>query len=428
MIALKRRYVISTTVAVVLIGAASWVTGEAYSSIQANLLAKLGLTAAGMVVVAAMWILFAVARREKAESERRYRAIFDQAAELMGAATPDGKMIEVNKVALDMLGLERTQILGKPIWEIPWQPHSSAYQQRLANQFQGAVEGAAAGETVRQSHRLVDPIGNERVFDFIATPVKDDRGSVDFLAARSRDVTERVRAEEALRRSRQRSQELSRRLIEAQEQERSHIARELHDHVGQALTAVKLNLETIERGGDDRAIFERVSDSRNIVVELLEEVRTLALELRPPMLDDLGLVAALRWYTNRQAERAGLGMEFRAPDSPVQLEDEVASACFRVAQEAITNVVKHANAQRLSVQLSREEDDLVLTVRDDGIGFDANALSEGPPDRASMGTIGMQERVFLVGGRLSIESQPGKGTTVQARFPLKRNGNGKAGP
>ena len=538
MIALKRRYVIITTIAVLLLAAASWALSRLYVSLHANLLAMLGLTLAGMLLMGVMWALFGIARKQTAESdarhramleampdlmfrlssigeyldvhapeparkllaagtrigatvretlpaqeaeqwqmtiqralgsgtaqsleyvlplpagerhfearvvpfgsdqvvtvvrditeridaeqavresERKFRAMFDQAVELIGAAKPDGTLFEINRAAVDMLGVDLTDLAGKKIWEIPWLPHAPESQARLQEQFQEAAAQALAGEYVQQTHVIEGPDGETRVLDFAAGPVRDEAGNIDFLFARSHDITDRVRAETELRASRQQLKTLSRRLIEVQERERSHIARELHDHVGQALTAAKLNLAMIEQGSDEPAIKKRAQDSISIVDDLLDEVRTLAFELRPPMLDDLGLVAALRWYTGRQAERAGIEADFRASASGWLLDEEAASACFRIAQEAITNALKHADAKTLVVALKAENDECILTVTDDGSGFDADRAIRVEPDPASMGIIGMRERVSLVGGSLTIESEPGVGTTVRASFPL----------
>ena len=545
MIALKRRYVIVTSIAVLLLAVASWVLSKVYVSLHANLLAMLGLTLAGMLLMGAMWGLFAIARRQTAESEarhramlaampdlmfrlsstgeyldyhapeparsllapgtrvgvavkdtlpaeaaerwlnaiqlalgsgsvkvleytlpledgthhfearvvpfgsdqvvsvvrditerfqaeervreseRKFRAIFDQAVELIGAAKPDGTILEVNRTALDLLGLKRSDLVGKAFWDLSWPSGNPERQMNLHEQFREAAARAGAGEVVRQVHHVEGPGGETRVLDFAAAPVRDDEGNVDFLVARSHDITRRARAESELRASRQQLRTLSRRLIEVQERERSHIARELHDHVGQALTALKLNLDMIAPTAEDSPTQRRVQDSISIVGDLLEEVRTLAFELRPPLLDDLGLVAALRWYTSRQAERSGLEARFGAPASGLQLDGEVASACFRVAQEAITNAVKHSDAKNLIVELEARDGECLLTVEDDGVGFDATRVTSAGPEGASMGIVGMQERVSLVGGSLTIESQPDIGTTVSAHFPLER-GNSEA--
>jgi signal transduction histidine kinase len=157
-----------------------------------------------------------------------------------------------------------------------------------------------------------------------------------------------------------------------------------------------------------------------IIDRALQQVRELSLDLRPMALDDLGLVAALRWYVDREAQRAGLAPEFSAGDLE-RLPPELETACFRIAQEALTNVVRHAKAKHLRVELSQSGDELHLVVRDDGIGFDPAAIGGGASD-VKLGQLGMRERALIVGGTIEVVSAPGKGTEVHARFPLKRSG------
>ena len=150
----------------------------------------------------------------------------------------------------------------------------------------------------------------------------------------------------------------------------------------------------------------------------MEAVRSMSLELRPSVLDDLGLAAALRWYADRQGRRAGLAVRVRTQLPTERLASDLETACFRVAQEAITNVARHAGAKRVEVDARAEDGTLDLTVRDDGTGFDVAAVRGGTTAEGSIGLDGMEERVRLLGGDFRIDSQPGTGTTVWARFPL----------
>ena len=152
---------------------------------------------------------------------------------------------------------------------------------------------------------------------------------------------------------------------------------------------------------------------------VLEQVRDLSLNLRPSMLDDLGLEPALRWYTKRQAAVAGLQAEFLADAMEDRLDPVVETACFRVAQEALTNVVRHARARRVAVEMRRQNGHLHLFVRDDGAGFDVAALRERAVMGASLGLLSMEERATLADGGLECKSSPGKGTQIHAWFPLK---------
>jgi signal transduction histidine kinase len=243
------------------------------------------------------------------------------------------------------------------------------------------------------------------------------------------DRRDRRRAESDLRESEERFrialqdanlrlQSLSNRMLEVQESERRHIARELHDEIGQALTAVKLHLQAaLRRGGPETK--QPLEECVQIADQALEQVRNLSLNLRPSQLDDLGLVAALRWHITRQAAVSGLAAEFSADELDERLEAALETACFRFVQEAMTNIVRHAAAQHVWIEARRQNDRLRVSVRDDGKGFDVGAAMREAIARGSLGLLGMQERVGLAGGRLNVSSRPGEGASIVAEFPLR---------
>lgn len=220
----------------------------------------------------------------------------------------------------------------------------------------------------------------------------------------------------------ERLQLLSSRLLEVQEAERRHIARELHDEVGQALTAVKINLQMLRHEAERAPAAGRLDDSLGMVDRILRGVRRLSLDLRPSLLDDLGLAAAVRWYVGAQAQRAGLAAEVVADALPGDLSPALATTCFRIVQEAVTNVVRHARATRLTVTLEFANATLDLTVSDDGAGFDVPAARRQALEGSSLGLLGLEERAELAGGRSVIESAPGRGTTVRVSLPARRDG------
>jgi signal transduction histidine kinase len=212
-------------------------------------------------------------------------------------------------------------------------------------------------------------------------------------------------------------QALSRRLVEVQEAERRHIARELHDEVGQVLTAVKIDLQGLRRQSAMAPLAARLDENIETTQRALEQVRNLSLDLRPSMLDDLGLSAALEWYVQRLSQAAGLKPELSLPTDAPRWAPTIEITCFRVAQEAMTNIMRHANARHVWIELQCSPVDLRLCVRDDGQGFDpAAARLRATQTAASVGLLGMAERVELAGGQLRIESAPGQGTSVQVIF------------
>lgn len=211
--------------------------------------------------------------------------------------------------------------------------------------------------------------------------------------------------------------------IAAQEDERRHIARELHDQTGQALTSILVWLRALEAeaGGAEGVVVDRfrLNELKAIVADTLEGVRELAVELRPSVLDDLGLVPAVQHAVRDCHERYGLAVDFEAVGlEGVRLPPAIETALYRIAQEALTNVVRHACANKVSLLLAVRAGTVVLIVEDDGCGFDVDRLMHGPVDEHWLGLSGMRERAQLLGGRLTIESAEGRGTTVYVEIPL----------
>lgn len=214
-------------------------------------------------------------------------------------------------------------------------------------------------------------------------------------------------------------QMVSRRVLEVQESERRRIAIELHDELGQSLTAIKINLQA-------HALFKNQSPAElnaeniRIVEDALQQVRRLALALRPSILDDLGLDPALQWMAEQTANRCGFAIHFQREMQPVRLAPDIEIACFRIVQEALTNISRHAKtARQVEIQLVRTEESLHLSVKDDGAGFDLAAMHTRAYDNASIGVHSMQERAMLIGGQLQIDSTLGHGCTVRLQCPLR---------
>ena len=203
-----------------------------------------------------------------------------------------------------------------------------------------------------------------------------------------------------------------RRVVETQELERRRLARELHDETGQALASILLGLKALEERTDEEDARSSIEELRELVVATLQDVRRLAVELRPSALDDFGLVAALERLAASFAEQSGLSVDFQAALAGDRLPEEAETALYRIVQESLTNVVKHAQAQRVSILLTRTNGTVKAVVEDDGKGFDPEKTASG------FGLVGMRERLALLGGRLEVESTGGAGTTVAAQVPV----------
>jgi len=213
---------------------------------------------------------------------------------------------------------------------------------------------------------------------------------------------------------------LSERAIFAQEQERKSIARSLHDDTGQALTMLIISLDQLETRlpTDQQALKEDIRQARNLAANALTELRGIVFGLRPSILDDLGLVPAMRWYARSQLDEAGLQVEVQAPDPMPDLPAKISISLFRIAQEAINNVLRHADARTVNIELSLQAGVITLQVRDDGKGFDPLHASQSALPDQHLGLLGVRERAELLGGQLQLDSSPGQGTCLTVHLPL----------
>ena len=227
-------------------------------------------------------------------------------------------------------------------------------------------------------------------------------------------AVDNARLFEQVRAGRNRLQALSRRLVEVQETERRHIARELHDEVGQILTGIKLTLDMSQRLPPD-AVAGSLREAKELVSDLIGRVRQLSLDLRPAMLDDLGLLPALLWHLERYQTQTQIQVAFRHIGLERRFDPGLETAAYRIVQEALTNVARHTDVSEATVRVWSDESKLNVQIEDLGSGFDPEAvLAAG----ASSGLVGMRERANLLGGRLTVESTPGAGTLLTAELPL----------
>jgi signal transduction histidine kinase len=237
------------------------------------------------------------------------------------------------------------------------------------------------------------------------------------LEALVRERTAELRGANAgLLEAKLRLRDLSSQLITAQEKERRHIARELHDETGQSLTIIRMHLMDVVHGAEGAAA--RMPDCIRVVDEAIAQIRQMALTLRPTMLDDLGLVDALQWVLEQQSKPAGWHSALEVEDIGRELPSEIQTACFRIAQEALTNAARHARASEVKLSLCMIGDDLQLTVSDNGAGFDLDRYRLPEERKRHFGLISMTERAGLAGGSLDIDTAPGEGTRIRAILPV----------
>lgn len=330
----------------------------------------------------------------------RYRMLFESSPLPMWVVDDETlRFLAVNDAALHIYGYTRDEFLAM-----------SAGDLRRSDERRDFLRNEPGGTVYRGLYRHRRKNGDALDIDGVGHLVSW-RGRRARLVVIN-DITERLRTQKRLR-------ALSRRLLEVQEEERARLARDLHDDVGQALTALKIQLESLQRGCEP-ALRGRIAEGVDTVQLTLERVRQLSLSLRPPQLDDLGLAAAVRSHLDRQSRLAGLAAHFQGDEPPSDVDPDTETACFRVAQEAITNVLRHAQASNVWVRLYSAGGRLALSVRDDGRGFDVDSVRARAAGGASLGLAGMEERIALAAGSLDIDSAPGQGTVLVATFPVRQ--------
>jgi PAS domain S-box-containing protein len=266
------------------------------------------------------------------------------------------------------------------------------------------------------SECLCEMAGDSRWFKFNVLPLRSSAGGavVSYF-----DISELKYSQELQAMATARLQAMTTKYLALQEEEKRLLSLELHDQIGQTLTSLKLHLHSLFTVLGDSArgrmiIHEGVAN----VEELIETTRDIARRLRPPALDDLGLASAVRWHVSQIADTTDISINLQQNLQDHRLAPELELACFRVLQEAVSNTLRHSKAARLSIALSLEIDGLHLSIKDDGIGFDLDATFRRLRNLASLGLIGMRERVTALGGRFNINTRPGSGTEIAASFPM----------
>jgi len=285
--------------------------------------------------------------------------------------------------------------------------------------LQANAEARLDGKPFEIEYRIRTHSGQLRHIREIGYASKDHSNSVSFLFGTAQDITERMQAENAYRDSSVQLRALSRRLVELQESERRELSRELHDRVGQNLTALKINIDMLQpalasQGNED--LVARVADSAALLESTMDAIENVMSELRPPMLDDHGLAAALDWHGRRFSRRTGIAVMVHAGEPAVHPTPQVQIALFRIAQEALNNIAKHAGARRAEITLDQENGDCVMSVRDDGIGFDVGENASDKP-KTGIGMVTMRERSQAVGGRFEMQALPERGSRLTVRVP-----------
>jgi PAS domain S-box-containing protein len=340
------------------------------------------------------------------KSEERFRLLIEQAPEaILVQDFEQGRFVLVNSQAERLFGCSREELLASSPqrFYVPRQPDG----QPIAETVRAHSEQALRGETVIFERTICNAIGQR--LDCEVRLTRLPAGDRKLVRASFIDITGRKQAEAALH-------DLSGRLIHAHEEERAWLARELHDDVTQRLARLAIDAGRVQGGADGTSAAETISSIRDGLVRLSEDIHSLSYRLHPSLLEDLGLGEALKAECERFSRQESIAAALSIRELPAFIPPETALCLFRVAQEALQNVSRHAQARAIEVSMRAVDDGLQLAVLDDGIGFEPAA----PRGRRSLGLAGMRERLHLLGGELEIESTPGKGTTVLAWVPLQK--------
>jgi PAS domain S-box-containing protein len=345
------------------------------------------------------------AREALRESEQRFGTLIETAHDVIYSLRTDGRVESLNRAFEVITGWPRAAWLGRPFVSLLHPddvPEAAAY-------FQSVMRG---GPPERREYRVRKAGGEYAIGEF--TKAREMRnGRCVGVFGIGRDITRRKQAEEALK-------YFSQKILHAQEEERRRISRELHDEVGQSLTAISVTLAALGNNGAAKSEhFSRtVAGTQRLLEGTMNTVHRFARELRPAMLDELGLLPALRSHVKLFSERTGLRVRLQADPAAEQLTDDQKTAVFRVAQESLTNVAKHARASRVKISLRANGAGICLEIADNGRSFRADPETAAK-QKQRLGLLGMQERVRLVNGRFSIKPLAGRGTTVRVTIPFE---------
>lgn len=351
-----------------------------------------------------------ITHRKQAEaalraSERNFRQMFEHGLDGILVMDGQGGLLDANRAACELFGYPHDELVARSAADLVVPAEVSRIAPEIAR--------LAAGGAIRSEWCARRRGGEEFPCEVVAWQLPDGR-----LQAIVRDVTERNRAQDALRESARRMQALARRLAEAQDAEQRRLSAELHDRIGQNLTALGLNLSLLDSAAEPglpAASRSRLRDSQDLVTGTMAAVRDLIAELRPAVLDEYGLQPALRWLAEQHQRRTGVTVRVEGEEPAPRLPAPVEMAMFRVAQEALTNVAKHAEAGSIVLELHRQGGRTLLDIKDDGAGFDPAAQATAAPG-GHWGLEMMRERAEAAGASFEVSSAPGRGTRIRVGF------------
>lgn len=384
--------------------------------VKANIIAYIGIS---LLLTLITWLLVTgrerainaarIMNRDLIKSEASLRTLLDTASEGIWVVDANKKTVKVNRALLDILGTSEQDMLSKSICEFIDKEHCTSFQSRLSS-----TDEPNAGQHFETSLKHSD--GREIFCQFNTAKIRDEKGNDIGSFALVTDITERTLAEQALLASRNQMESLSMFLQSALENERKRIARELHDELGQTMTALNFDLKWLDENiqMQESNIHNKLLSMKKLVGKTVDSIRRISEDLRPGMLDDLGLAAAIEHHVVKFAERSGIQCELFMNDADLELDEQVATALFRIVQESLTNVARHSGANQVTIRLQKLENQVLLIVQDNGRGLPASQDS----GKKTYGLLGMRERVKMFGGTLDVFNEAGAGARIEACVPI----------
>jgi PAS domain S-box-containing protein len=350
------------------------------------------------------------AQRRAAEAQSHLGAIVAYSDDAIIGLTLDGSITSWNTGAVRIYGFSAAEIIGHSISDIIPAEYQTEIWQILSRVHSGEATQQFETFHLQKSGRRID-------VSITISPIRKKVGQISGASMITRDITDRKLAERKLQEYTEQLHFLSQRLVEVQENERRSIARELHDEIGQILTGLKLIMEVAPRLPAE-AMSNKLVQAQALVTELIEQVSHMTLDLRPPMLDDLGLLPTLLWHFNRYSDLTQIQVQFKHVGiENKRFSTEIETAAYRIVQEALTNVARHTSAKQVKVWVVVDSQGFNIQIFDNGEGFDSQStLLSG---KAS-GLVGIRERAELLDGTFTIQSEPGQGTHLEVVFPFER--------
>lgn len=340
-------------------------------------------------------------------SEHKYRLLFNSNPMPMWMISmPERNFLDVNDAAIAFYGYSKEEFMGMNIRDLRPDNEYSKFSEIISS-FKSGITNAGTWKHKKKNGVVikVNIITHEILYE--------GKQAKLFLA---NDITEKIEAEEKLQRSHEELRQLATHLQDIREDERTRIAREIHDELGQQLTGLKMDISWLSKkiNGQAPEINQKLAESLVLIDDTVKTVRRIATQLRPSILDDLGLISAMEWQSEEFEKRFKIETVFKANITVLDIDAEVSTGLFRVFQESLTNILRHAKASRVNASLHLEHESLTLQITDNGVGFEVDNIGE----KKTLGLLGMKERTLMMGGTYHITSDPGMGTTVLITVPI----------